>query len=424
MTIQERLDGFDSWLAGQMAAWKIPGVAVAVVHKGEVVLSQGYGLRDLEKGLPVTPETLFAIGSCSKAFTAFDIALLVEEGKLNWDTPVRQYLPDFRLADPVAAEGMTPRDLVCHRSGLPRHDFTGTARPSGARAVPALAAPQAELSLPRHVPVQQPDVHDGGLPRRGSGGQILGSVHERAHFHAAGYEQHESLGRRFEARRRRFPALRAARRRDQPKAVPFRNLDNAAPAGSINSNVVDMVKWLKVHMYGDESLLPTAALKALHAPHTIMPVTPDLPWSVYTEIEHNSYCLGWAIRAYRGHTSIWHTGGIDGFISCVSFMPNDDFGVIVLTNLGNNATPRSSRCTFTTACLGWTSCPGRSASSNGTKSSRRRPRKPSKKRSPGASKVHRLPTRCRLRRKLRASRLRQADRSAGRRRPQGDLQRD
>ncbi len=73
MTIQERLDGFDSWLAGQMAAWKIPGVAVAVVHKGEVVLSQGYGLRDLEKGLPVTPETLFAIGSCSKAFTAFDM---------------------------------------------------------------------------------------------------------------------------------------------------------------------------------------------------------------------------------------------------------------------------------------------------------------------------------------------------------------
>ncbi len=338
MTMQERLDGFDSWLADQMAAWKIPGVAVAVVHKGEVVLSKGYGLRDLEKGLPVTPETLFAIGSCSKAFTTFDIALLVEEGKLNWDTPVRQYLPDFRLADPVATEGMTPRDLVCHRSGLPRHDFTWYGSPFGRKEL-YQRLQHLKPSYPFRAMYQ----------------------YNNLMFMTAGYLVGEVAGKSWEefTKERIFTPLgmnstnlsvedskhaadaslpyELREGADQPQAVPFRNLDNAAPAGSINSNVVDMVRWLKVHMYGDESLLPTASLKAMHAPHTIMPVTPDLPWSVYTEIEHNSYCLGWAIRAYRGHTSVWHTGGIDGFISCVSFMPNDDFGVIVLTNLGNNS---------------------------------------------------------------------------------------
>lgn len=336
MTMQERLNGFDSWLEGQMAAWKIPGVSVAVVHKGEVILSKGYGLRDVEKGLPVTPDTLFAIGSCSKAFTSFDIALLVQEGKLGWDTPVRNYLPDFRLSDSFAEAGMTPRDLVCHRSGLPRHDLAWYGSPFGRKELFGCLQ-HLKASFPFRAMYQ----------------------YNNLMFMTAGYLVGEVAGKSWEdfTRERIFKPLGMNSSNlsveesktaadaalpyelkdgdEKPHVVPFRNLDNAGPAGSINSSAVDMVKWLKVHMYGDEALLPRDAIKAMHAPHTVIPVTPEMPWDE-SEVNNTLYALGWATQVYRGHHRVWHTGGIDGFISSTSFFPYDDIGIIVLTNLGNN----------------------------------------------------------------------------------------
>src|SRR5579883_37510 len=117
------LDGFEDAVQTIMEDWKVPGLALAVVVDRELVLCAGYGRRDVEAGLDVTPRTLFPIASATKAFTTMSLALLADEGKIDWDTPVREYLPDFRLYDSVASERMTPRDLVTHRSGLPRHDL-------------------------------------------------------------------------------------------------------------------------------------------------------------------------------------------------------------------------------------------------------------------------------------------------------------
>src|SRR6185436_15542982 len=119
---KQRLAGFGEWLDAARAAWDVPGCAVAIVSGGETIWVKGSGLRDVDAKQPVTPDTLFAIGSCTKAFTTFVLATLVDEGKLAWDTPVRDYVPEFRMHDPIASERMTPRDLVTHRSGLPRHD--------------------------------------------------------------------------------------------------------------------------------------------------------------------------------------------------------------------------------------------------------------------------------------------------------------
>ncbi len=106
-----------------LTLWKVPGVAVGIVRGEEILLCEGFGLRDQEDQQPVTPNTLFAIGSCTKAFTTFDLGLLVDEGKLDWDQPLRDFLPAFQLHDPVASERLTPRDMVSHRVGLPRHDM-------------------------------------------------------------------------------------------------------------------------------------------------------------------------------------------------------------------------------------------------------------------------------------------------------------
>src|SRR5580658_8495174 len=119
----QKLDGFDAFANKELRDWKCDGFAIAIVQDGKVILSKGYGLRDVKKNLPVTDKTLFAIGSATKSFTVTSLGVLVDQGKLDWDKPVRDYLPDFRLWDQFATERMTPRDLVTHRSGLPRHDL-------------------------------------------------------------------------------------------------------------------------------------------------------------------------------------------------------------------------------------------------------------------------------------------------------------
>ena len=114
-------DNFESHVNQVLQDWHVPGMAIGVVQNDEVILNAGYGLRNVEQNLPITPDTVFGIASVSKAFTTFAMALLVERGQLDWDKALREYIPWFRLQDP-AAKGITPRDLVCHRSGLPRHD--------------------------------------------------------------------------------------------------------------------------------------------------------------------------------------------------------------------------------------------------------------------------------------------------------------
>ena len=123
LEVKKQLQGFDEFVRNIMQDWKIPGLAISIVKDGEVLFSQGFGKRDADEGKDVTTQTLFPIASCTKAFTATSMAILADEGKLDWDTSVKRYLPTFKLYDLFASEHMTPRDLVTHRSGLPRHDL-------------------------------------------------------------------------------------------------------------------------------------------------------------------------------------------------------------------------------------------------------------------------------------------------------------
>ena len=150
-----------------------PGVAI--VKDGKVVLAKGYGLRNVQANPPVTADTLFAIGSSTKAFTTMAMGILVEEGKLAWDEPVTKYLPKFALKDEVAGKRMTPRDLVTHRSGLPRHDLVWyNAKLSRAELVATIALPRAERKFSREIPVPESDVSDRWPPRCRGRGHVLG----------------------------------------------------------------------------------------------------------------------------------------------------------------------------------------------------------------------------------------------------------
>ena len=128
------MESIERFVVEQLAAWEVPGCAIAAVRDGEVALATGWGRRDVEAELPVTSGTLFAIGSTTKAFTASTVGALVDDGLLEWERPVRDYLPDLRLHDPVVTDRLTVVDLLSHRSGLPRHDLAWVGHPGRSRA--------------------------------------------------------------------------------------------------------------------------------------------------------------------------------------------------------------------------------------------------------------------------------------------------
>jgi CubicO group peptidase (beta-lactamase class C family) len=333
--LASRLSGLDAYIEAEMQKWHIPGLAVAVIHDGEVIHQQGYGVRDLDNPQPVTPDTLFAIASCSKAFTAMDLALLVEAGKLDWDKPVRHYMPQFRMYDPIATEYTTARDLVGHRTGLPRHDavWYGT---SAKRWELFEGLQYLKPSYPFRMMYQYQNLMymAAGCLIETISGQTWEQFTQERIFNVFG--MNNSLFSVTTADKAANAAKPHEIKNGAARRVPFCNLDAIAPAGAIHSNLTNMMPWLRMHMNGGlhegQPFIPADSLKHMHQAHVVAPLPPLM---AFPEIQQTTYGLGWSQSVYRGHLRIRHTGGIDGFITDFSFMPQDKIGILVFNNGGD-----------------------------------------------------------------------------------------
>lgn len=332
------LNDLDAYIVQVMEEWKVPGLAIAVVQDGEVILSKGYGFRDVDEMRPVTDRTLFAIGSITKSFTVTLLGMLEDEGDLDWDEPVRRYLPDFQLYDDVATEYMTPRDLVTHRSGLPRHDLLW------------YGSPLTRRELYERLRYLEPSREFRAAWQ-----------YQNLMFMTAGYMAERIEGRSWEelVRERILEPLGMSRSNfsveDMQRAddfaypyhknegdvgqIDFRNIDEIGPAGSINSSVREMIEYVQFHIdkgkVGEERLLSEGNAEQMQMPQMAIQSTIQ-----YDELGHSSYGMGFFVTTYRGRKLVHHGGGIDGFISLLSFMPRERVGMIVLTNMsGNNPVP-------------------------------------------------------------------------------------
>ncbi len=335
------LEGFDAFAEATLQEWTVPGAAVVVVKDGAVVLSRGFGLRDVARGLEVTPRTLFAIGSATKAFTTLILASLVDEGALDWDTPVRAYLPSFTVYDPVATERMTPRDLVTHRSGLPAHDLMWYNSPISRREiVDRLRYLQPSQDFRAAWQYQNLTfITAGYLIEQVTGRTWEELVTERI-FQPLGMERSNlSVERSKQAADRSLPYQDVD---GQPVEIPFRNVDMLGPAGSINSSADDMAQWLLLHLgdgkRGERRLVSTGQLARLHAPQMVMATGDKVP-THYREAPHSSYGMGWFVQPYRGYDMVHHGGNTDGFSAMVAFLPTENIGVAVLSNRDDNPIP-------------------------------------------------------------------------------------
>ncbi len=319
------LDGLTTWLDATRSAWNVPGVAVAVVKGDELVHAACSGKRDLEQDLPVTPDTLFAIGSATKAVTTFVLATLVDEGRLAWDQPVRTWMPDLQLADEAIAAALTPRDLVTHRSGMPRHDllwynadFTRADMVRRLRWLPFSKGLRAEFQYNNLMYLTA-----GHLAERIAGATWEDLVRARV------LAPLEMVRTNFSVRDSAAdPDHAEPYRREQEvvRHIPFRDITAVGPAGSINSSVRELARWVAVHLSkgsrGDRRLLQPATVADLHAPR--MPSGRE-PSKDTPQIVPVGNALGWFADVYRGHRRVHHGGNIDGI------------GYAVLANL--DATP-------------------------------------------------------------------------------------
>ena len=332
------LTGFDAWVDSAIVAWKVVGLSIGITVDGQTVYLKGHGLRDAEKKLPVTPQTLFAIGSSSKAFTTFAMGALVDQGKLEWDLPVRTYLPWFRMNNDFATLHITPRDLVTHRSGLPRHDALWYNNSTMTREdlVRRIAF------LPLNKDLRETFQYNNLMFL--TAGYLVGSINGTSWEDGLRQLVLTPLGMtrtNFSVRESQADADFSQPyrvRHDSIQKTPFRDITLIGPAGAINSSAEEMLKWVGLHLAGgkrgDTQVIQATTLRDMYRPYTPITGLGDYP-----ELGPMSYGLGWFVDTYRGHYRAQHGGNIDGFTASVTLLPQDRIGLVVLDNQNGSPLP-------------------------------------------------------------------------------------
>ncbi|WP_044591742.1 serine hydrolase [Bradyrhizobium sp. LTSPM299] len=324
----------DRLAADVMADWRVPGAALAVVQDDKVVLARAYGQRDVEADLPVTPATQFAICSITKSFTATAIALLHDEGRLDWAKPVRDFIPEFRLNDPVATERVTVLDLLCHRTGLPRHDWVHE---------PGDLAPADMLGLMRHLELSR-DIRSafqynnlcynvaGLLIERLSGQSYQAFIRARLTDQLG-----MNVGFNIDDLEASSEPARPYKMYEDTRLPAFRLPITTTASGAMTTSVVDFANWMRLHLgqgaFDGERILPAALIGELHAPR----VYNTLPG--YAEFGPAHYGLGFQCNSYRGDRLVEHGGGWIGWNTQMTLLPDFGIGIAVFTNRSPNQVP-------------------------------------------------------------------------------------
>lgn len=327
----------DQTVAGAMHDWKAPGVAIAIVHDGRVIVLKGYGVQGIGQDTAITPDTLFPIASCTKAFTSALLAQLVDQRKLQWDDPVRKHAPSFRLSDPHADALVTVRDIVSHRTGVAGHDLLWYRAPWDLNETV-----RRTLRLPLEAPFRV------GYRYSSTMYLVAGRIAENRGD--APWEQLirerfcEPLGMKSVT----FSTAETAPIVDQARghrraedgtivAMPAYEDRGPNPSGSIRASVRDLAAWMTFHLSDglapDGTRLVSAAnLRETRTPQTIMKLGAAAE-AVYPVSNQISYGMGWVLYDYHGHGIAAHGGMIDGFRTQITLIPKARLGIAVINNL-------------------------------------------------------------------------------------------
>jgi len=330
-------DSLQLYMNRALTNWRIPGAAVCVVKDGQVVLMKTYGIKELGLTDKVDENTLFMIGSNTKAFTATAMAILQERKQLSVDDRVTKYIPNFKLENKEATEQVNIRDLLCHRIGFAtfQGDFTFY-----------------NTNLSREDIIQKMSLVKAAYPFRSKWG------YTNAAFLTAGEIIPRVTGRPWEVyiHDNIFAPLgmsnTLALTADMPQsinrtaahtivdgrlvAIPYCQIDALAPAGGISSSINDMSKWVMALLndgkVGQRQVIPAAAIQTTRQVQNIV----DKVTMLNGETDDEMYALGWFVQNYAGHHIVMHDGGVNGYVSSVTLVPEDHLGIVILTNTDQN----------------------------------------------------------------------------------------
>jgi CubicO group peptidase (beta-lactamase class C family) len=328
-------EAIDAIVNDALKAWNVPGLAMAIVHRGKVYL-KGCGLKELGTRLKVTPRTVFPLASCSKAFTTTAIAMLVDEGKLQWDEPARLHIPHFRLADPLADANVTLRDLVSMRTGVDGHDLlwyrSKWPQEEIIRRIGRVKPTKSFRSGYRYQSIMVMAAGHAVGTASGSRWQdfVENRIFKALDFRDASLTSEAAL---------KAPDHACGHRKNklgQVEVVPWYPMPVPDPAGSVNASATDLSEWLLFHLgegvYRGKRLVSAAALAETHSPQTIMRL--EGSGRAFQPFTHQmSYGMGWVVQDYRGQHLLAHGGAIDGFRAHVTLVPEAELGIVLLNNL-------------------------------------------------------------------------------------------
>lgn len=338
------LKDWDVYVERVRKEFAVPGISLAVVKDGKVIVAKGYGVRKLGESAPVDSRTLFGIASNTKAFTATALSLLVEEGKLEWDAPVVRYLPWFQLADPYVTRELAVRDLLVHRSGLglgagdllwwPPSNYNRKEIARRLRRIPLVTSFRNAYAYDNVLYLIAGEVIEtisGQTWEDFVAARILAKVGM-----TGSNVRHSESGAGANIATTHAPIDGKVR-----PVAPFTS-DNTNPAGGINSNAEDMAKWMIVQLdsgriAGGGRLFSPRTTRQLWAMVTPIPIGQPAPELAALRANFNGYALGFGVRDYRGKKIVSHTGGLPGYVSKVAMIPELKVGVAVLTNQESGA---------------------------------------------------------------------------------------
>jgi CubicO group peptidase (beta-lactamase class C family) len=339
--LTEKIKRIDEICQESLELWKVPGMAIAIVTADTVVFAKGYGVCDIEKRNKVDENSVFAIASNTKTFTATAMAILVEEGKLSWDDKVVDHLPWFQLYDPYVTANITIRDLLCHRSGL--ETFSGDLIWYGSNY-----SAQEVIERARYLkPVYGFREHFGYSNILFlTAGEIIAKV--------SGMSWVEFIEERFliplEMSRTKTSTNDLTKMKnlsaphnilddDKIIAIPYLNWDNIAPAGSMFSSATDMAKWLMLHLnkgkYKNQEIFSEEIQNEMWQMHTPQNVSLNAK-NLWSSTHYKGYGLGWSLSLYYGRKICGHNGGYDGMISQSTIIPEENLAFVILTNANSS----------------------------------------------------------------------------------------
>jgi CubicO group peptidase (beta-lactamase class C family) len=333
----EPFPGLNDYILKAMKDWETPGLAIAVVRNDTVIFMKGYGVRKMGENAPVTPRTMFAIASTTKAMTAACLGMLVDSSKVKWDDPVTKYLPWFQLYDPYVTRELTVRDILCHRSGLARGDnlwyFSPYSREEVLRRVRFLQPAWSFRSRYGYQNIMFV-----------AAGQIIPSVTTMSWDDFIAQRLFTPLGMTRTNTSVRFLAgmddVATPHEKIDEKMQPvvWPNFDNVGSAGAVNSCVQDMAQWVRLNLnggiYNGKRLISAEVIREMQTPQTIIRLD-SLDQALRPSNHFAAYGFGWTLRDYLGRKLIQHDGALDGMRARVVFVPEEKLGFVILMNSQN-----------------------------------------------------------------------------------------